>query len=145
MDEIWELRQALEAGDMQTALAIVDEMEEMSRDDKVQKIASYMRVLLVHKIKQAVEDRTTKSWDVSIRHALRQIASVNKRRKAGGRYLNDDDLSALLAEVYDAALDWASLEAYEGIYSAEALLSMHDREAVLATAYTEIQEGQVDT
>ncbi len=145
MDEIWELRQALEAGDIQTALAIVDEMEEMSRDDKVQKIASYMRVLLVHKIKQAVEDRTTKSWDVSIRHALRQIASsVNKRRKAGGHYLNDDDLSALLAEVYDAALDWASLEAYEGIYSAEALLSMHDREAVLATAYVEIQEGQVD-
>jgi hypothetical protein len=142
MEEIWELRRALEAGDLQTALAIVDEMEEMSRDDKVQKIASYMRVLLVHKIKQAVEGRSTKSWEVSIRHALRQIASVNKRRKAGGRYLNDDDLSILLAEVYEAALDWASLEAHEGIYSAEALLSMHDREAVLTSAYAEIQEAQ---
>jgi hypothetical protein len=142
MEEIWELRRALEAGDLQTALAIVDEMEEMSRDDKVQKIASYMRVLLVHKIKQAVEGRSTKSWEVSIRHALRQIASVNKRRKAGGRYLNDDDLSTLLAEVYEAALDWASLEAHEGIYSAEALLHMHDREAVLTRAYAEIQEAQ---
>lgn len=142
MEEIWELRQALEAGDLQTALAIVDEMEEMSRDDKVQKIASYMRVLLVHKIKQAVEGRSTKSWEVSIRHALRQIASVNKRRKAGGWYLNDGDLSALLAEVYDAALDWASLEAHEGIYSAEALLGMHDREAVLASAQAEIREAQ---
>jgi hypothetical protein len=142
MEEIWELRRALEAGDLQTALAIVDEMEEMSRDDKVQKIASYMRVLLVHKIKQAVEGRSTKSWEVSIRHALRQIASVNKRRKAGGRYLNDDDLSTLLAEVYEAALDWASLEAHEGIYSAEALLRMHDREAILTRAYAEIQEAQ---
>lgn len=142
MEEIWALRQALEAGDLQTALAIVDEMEEMSRDDKVQKIASYMRVLLVHKIKQAVEGRSTKSWDVSIRHALRQIASVNKRRRAGGWYLNDDDLSSLLAEVYDAALDWASLEAHEGIYSADALLSMHDREAVLASAYAAIREAQ---
>lgn len=142
MEEIWALRQALEAGDLQTALAIVDEMEEMSRDDKVQKIASYMRVLLVHKIKQAVEGRSTKSWDVSIRHALRQIASVNKRRRAGGWYLNDEDLSSLLAEVYDAALDWASLEAHEGIYSADALLSMHDREVVLASAYAAIREAQ---
>ncbi len=142
MEEIWALREALEAGDMQTALAIVDEMEEMSRDDKIQKIASYMRVLLVHKIKQAVEGRSTKSWEVSIRHAVRQIASVNKRRKAGGWYLNDNDLSALLAEVYDAALDWASLEAHEGIYSAEALLSMQDRDAVLANAYAEIQAAQ---
>jgi hypothetical protein len=142
MEEIWELRRALEAGDLQAALAIVDEMEEMSRDDKVQKIASYMRVLLVHKIKQAVEGRSTKSWEVSIRHALRQIASVNKRRKAGGRYLNDDDLSTLLAEVYESALDWASLEVYEGIYSVEALLGMHDREAVLVSVYAEIQEAQ---
>jgi len=121
MEEIWELRRALEAGDLQAALAIVDELEEMSRDDKVQKIDSYMRVLLVHKIKQAVEGRSTKSWEVSIRHALRQIASVNRRRKAGGRYLNDDDLSTLLAEVYESALDWASLEVHEGIYSVEAL------------------------
>jgi hypothetical protein len=142
MEEIWELRRALEAGDLQTALAIVDEMEEMSRDDKIQKIASYMRILLVHKIKQAVEGRSTKSWEVSIRHALRQIASVNKRRKAGGWYVNDDDLSTLLADVYEAALDWASLEAHEGIYSAEALLSMHDRETVLAGAFAEIQEAQ---
>jgi len=142
MEEIWELRQALKAGDLQTALAIVDEMEEMSRDDKVQKIASYMRVLLVHKIKQAVEGRSAKSWDVSIRHALRQIASVNKWRKAGGWYLNDDDLSSLLAEVYDAALDWASLEVHEGIYSAAALLSMHDREAVLANTFSEVQRAQ---
>ena len=142
MDEIWELRQALEAGDMQAALTIVDEMEEMSRDDKIQKIASYMRGLLVHKIKQAVEGRSTKSWEVSIRHALRQIATVNQRRKSGGRYLNDDDLFALLAEVYESALDWSSLEAHEGIYSAEALLSMHDRGAVLANAYAAIQETQ---
>jgi hypothetical protein len=35
MEELWELRQALEAGDMRAALAIVDEMEEMSRDDKI--------------------------------------------------------------------------------------------------------------
>jgi hypothetical protein len=142
MEELWELRQALEAGDLQAALAIVDEMEEMSRDDKIQKIASYMRILLVHKITQAVEGRSTKSWEVSIRHALRQIAMVNKRRRAGGGYLNEDELSALLTEVYDTALDWASLEAHEGIYSVEELAAMHDREALLVETFTMLQEGQ---
>jgi hypothetical protein len=141
MEELWELRQALEAGDMRTALAIVDEMEEMSRDDKIQKLSSYMRILLVHKIKQAVEGRSTKSWEVSIRHALRQITAVNKRRKAGGAYLNADELAALLAEAYDSALDWASLEAHEGIYSAAQLAAMHDREALLADAFSMIQEA----
>jgi hypothetical protein len=139
MEELWELRQALTAGDMRTALAIVDEMEGMSRDDKIQKIASYMRILLVHKIKQAVEGRSTKSWEVSIRHALWQIAAVNKRRQAGGTYLNEDDLSALLAETYDSALDWASLEAHEGIYSAAELAAMHNRETLLAETFRMIQ------
>ncbi len=142
MEELWELRQALEAGDMRAALAIVDEMDEMSRDDKIQKITSYMRVLLVHKIKQAVEDRSTKSWEVSIRHALRQIALVNKRREAGGWYLNDGDLAAFLTEVYESALDWASLEAHEGVYSTEELATMHDRETVLADTWAMIQEAQ---
>jgi hypothetical protein len=142
MEELWELRQALETGDLQAALAIVDEMEEMARDDKIQKIASYMRVLLVHKIKQAVEGRSAKSWEVSIRHALRQIATVNKRRKAGGWYLNDDDLSGLLAEVYTSALDWASLEVYEGIHSAAALATMHDQEAVRTETFSAIKQAQ---
>ena len=142
MEELWEIRQALEAGDLQAALALVDEMEAMSRDDKVQKIASYMRVLLVHRIKQAVETRSTKSWDVSIRHALRQIATVNKRRQAGGWYLSEENLSVLLAETYESALDWASLEVHEGIHSADELARLHDREALLADALRMIRIAQ---
>ena len=142
MEELWEIRRALESGDLQAALALVDEMEEMSRDDKVQKIASYVRVLLVHKIKQAVEGRSTKSWEVSIRHALRQIATVNKRRQAGGWYLSDESLSELLAETYESALDWASLEVHEGIHGADELARLHDREALLAGALGMIRAAQ---
>ena len=142
MEELWEIRQALESGDLQTALALVDEMEEMSRDDKVQKIASYMRVLLVHRIKQAVEGRSTKSWEVSIRHALRQIVTVNKRRQAGSWYLSDENLSALLAETYESALDWASLEVHEGVHGADELARLHDQEALLAGALGMIRAAQ---
>ncbi len=125
MDELWELRQYLTQGNVTAALALLDEMEEMSKEDKIQKIASSMRVLLVHLIKQAVEHRTTKSWDVSIRHALRHIASVNARRNAGGWYLSIAELQTLLEHVHEAALDWASLEAHEGVYSTSELAALY--------------------
>ena len=123
------------------ALALLDEMDEMSKDDKIQKIVSFMRVLLVHMIKQAVEHRTTKSWEVSIRHALRQIAAVNTRRKAGGWYMSEEELRTLLEGVYESALDWASLEAHEGIYSASELAAMHERSQLLAEAFEKIQQA----
>src|SRR5215510_1362139 len=84
MDELYELRRYIDMGETAAAPALLDAMDEMSKDDKIQKIASFMRMLLVHMIKQSVEHRSTKSWEVSIRHALRQIATVNIRRKADG-------------------------------------------------------------
>jgi hypothetical protein len=84
MEELWELRRYMQAGDVEAALALLDEMEEMARDDKITRIRSYMKILLTHLIKQAVERRSTRPWDVSIRNAVDEIVTRNKRRKAGG-------------------------------------------------------------
>jgi hypothetical protein len=35
MEELWELRRHIEAGDYDAALALLDEMEAMSQDDKM--------------------------------------------------------------------------------------------------------------
>ena len=64
MEELLTLRELLIKGDMSGALAIVDELEEMSRDDKINNIRSYAVVLLMHLIKQQAENRTTRSWDL---------------------------------------------------------------------------------
>jgi len=139
MEELYELRAHIESGHYKEALLLLDEMEEMSRDDKINRISSFMEVLLVHLIKQAAEQRTTRSWDVSIRNALRQIARINKRRKAGGWYLTDEELSAALEEAYESALDSASLEAYEGQYTAEELCAMVDRAETIRRAFEQIK------
>jgi hypothetical protein len=139
MEELYELRAHIESGHYKEALLLLDEMEEMSRDDKINRISSFMEVLLVHLIKQAAEQRTTRSWDVSIRNALRQIARINKRRKAGGWYLTDEELSAALEEAYESALDSASLEAYEGQYTAEELCTMVDRAEIIRRAFEQIK------
>jgi hypothetical protein len=142
MEELWELRRYVQAGDVDAALALIDEMEEMSRDDKITRIRSYMKVLLTHLIKQAVERRSTRSWDVSVRNALDEIVTRNKRRKAGGWYLSVEELAEALCGAYDAALDWAALEAFGGAYTAEQLRSMHDAEALWQEALRLIEQMQ---
>ena len=101
-----------------------------------------MQVLLLHLIEQAVEQRTTKSWDVSILNACDQILRLNKRRKAGGWYLSEDEIYEALEEVYDTALRRASLEAWEGIYTAAQLAAMHERQQVLHDAWAKIRPAQ---
>ena len=141
MEELDELRQAIEAGDYDQALAILDELDAMSRDDKITKMMSYMRVLLVHLIKQAVEQRSTRSWEDSMAESLERIVMLNKRRKAGGYYLDEATLGDALAEIYPSALRRAARETFEGVYTVEQLAAMVDQEALLKTALQQIQHA----
>ena len=43
MEELWELRRYLEASDVAGALALLDEMEAMAKDDKIDRMASYIQ------------------------------------------------------------------------------------------------------
>jgi hypothetical protein len=141
-EELEQLRQYLETGQLDAAFGLLDEMDEMSRDDKMHKIQSYMHVLLIHLIKQAAEHRTTPSWDRTIRNALFWIPRINRRRKAGGWYLPADELQEALADVYEHALDSAAAEALGGAHTAASLGGLVDRESVLAQAYEMIIAAQ---
>jgi hypothetical protein len=87
MEELFALRAALEEHRYADAFAILGELEEMSKDDKIEKIYSYMVILLLHLIKQHAEQRTTRSWELSIYESVKKIRRINKRRKSGGYYL----------------------------------------------------------
>ena len=138
MDELVELRTLLETGRIEEALLLVDELEEMSREDKMNKISSYMRILLIHLIKQQAEQRRTRSWEVSIKEALRQINRTNSRRKAAGVYLSREELQSELEDVYDLALERAALEAFGGVYSVEDIATHVSRAQVLEEALRHI-------
>ncbi len=128
MEELLELKALLLKGDLQGSLEMVEELEEMSRDDKISNIISYAIILLVHLIKQQAEHRTTRSWEVSIRNSVRQIQRKNKRRKAGGYYLTSEELRLAIEEAYLAAIDRAALEVEEGRYQSEELAAIINRE-----------------
>ena len=114
MNELEELRHRIENKDYKGALAIVAELEEMSVEDKLNKIYSYMVILLIHLIKQEAEARTTSSWDRSIYNSVKYINKTNKRRRSRGYYADEETLAEIIDEAYDHALKEASYEAFEG-------------------------------
>ena len=135
MEELLELKALLLKGDIKGSLAIVEDLEDMSKNAIVSTIRSYAVILLIHLIKQQAENRTTRSWDVSIRNSVREIKRKNKRRKAGGYYLNDDELRETLEEAYLNALDEASLEVAEGRYEPEEIEAKINKEQIINDAF----------
>ncbi|MEB3280881.1 MAG: DUF29 family protein [Lyngbya sp.] len=134
MEEILELKELLLKGDIKGSLTLIDELEEMGRKAILKTIRSYAVILLLHLIKQQAENRTTRSWDVSIRNSVREIQRENKRRKAGGYYLNQEELLETLEEAYLNAIDQASLEVEEGRYEPQELEQLVNREELLNQA-----------
>ena len=126
MEELIQLRESIEKHDLVTALQIVDELEEMSVEDKLNKIFSYMIVLLLHLIKENVEQRLTKSWKLSINNSVKQINRTNKRRKSGGYYAKKEDLQEIIDDAFDLALEGAAIEAFGGAYDEQELLNLVD-------------------
>ncbi len=142
MEELEQLRTYLETSRYDDALVLIGEMEEMAKDDKLNKIGSFAIVLLLHCIKKHAEKRLTRSWEVSIRNAVREIERANKRRSSGGYYASETDIREILASVYPTALDRASLEVYEGRYDTSELAQMVDRDDIIKQALALILQEQ---
>ncbi|OCQ97832.1 hypothetical protein BCD67_01490 [Oscillatoriales cyanobacterium USR001] len=145
MEELMELKELLHRGKVVEALLLVEELEEMSKSDKLNKIFSYGIILLLHLIKKVAENRTTKSWETSIFNAVKQIQRTNKRHKAKGTYLTEEELLETLQDAYESALKSAALEAFEGIYNFEEIAKMVKEDDILTMAIDLILDRQSES
>ncbi|MBD2624815.1 DUF29 family protein [Microcystis flos-aquae FACHB-1344] len=134
MEELLELKDLLLVGNVPDALLLVEEMTEMSKDDKLNKIFSFSIIVLLHLIKQQAEKLSTRSWETSISNSVRQIQRINKRRKTGGNYLTIEELKETLDDAYSSALRQGALEAFEGIYKPEEIEAMIDKNKIINQA-----------
>jgi hypothetical protein len=82
MEGLLELRRYIEQQRYTEAPDLTAEMEEMGREEKINKIYSFADILRPHLIRQAAEKRTTRSWGLTSRNVVRQITRINKRRKS---------------------------------------------------------------
>ncbi|WP_430013711.1 DUF29 family protein [Microcystis ichthyoblabe FBCC-A1114] len=135
MEELLELKALLLKGDIKGSLAIVEDLEDMSKNGIISTIRGYAVILLLHLIKQQAENRTTRSWDVSIRNSVREIQRQNKRRKAAGYYLSDEELTDTLNDAYLNALDAASLEVESACYQSEQIEALIDKNKLISDAF----------
>ena len=142
MEELRILRQHVEQHRYDEALLLISEMEEMSREDKINKIESFAVILLLHLIKKAAEKRTTRSWEASIKNSIWEISRTNTRRKAGGFYVEAAELRELMEDAYPIALLRASLEAFEGQNDDDELGKMVDESMIIEQAVSLVSNQQ---
>lgn len=132
--ELVDLRTAILEGRYDEALVIVDDLEFMSRKSIVLNLESYLTRILIHLIKNQVEQRLTNSWAVSIRESTIQIKKINLRDNRKSYYLKYEEWNELLDDVFDTAIDRASLEISEGIYDPEQLSEMVSQPLIFTVA-----------
>ncbi|MBD2676114.1 MULTISPECIES: DUF29 family protein [Nostoc] len=133
--ELIDLRTCLLEGRYADALAIIDELEGMSKQAILRNIEAYLNILLIHLIKNQVEQRLTASWVTSIRNSIRQIKKLNIKENKTSYYINLDEWENLIEEeVMEDAIADASEEVMNGKFTRSQLSAMVDKNHIIATA-----------
>ncbi len=133
--ELIELRQYITEGRYQEALEIIDDLEEMSKKAILEKIQSFLVRLLIHLIKNQVEQRLTNSWAVSIRDSILKIQSLNLKDNNKSYYIKEKDWQDYLEEAFDDAIFAASIEVFGGKYNPFQLRENVNEEQIKNTNY----------
>ncbi|MFM7368780.1 MAG: DUF29 family protein [Sphaerospermopsis kisseleviana] len=116
------------------ALAIVDELEGMSRQAIFRNIQSFLVRLIIHLIKNQIEKRLTNSWANSIRGSVREIKKINLQDNKTSYYVKIDEWQPILEDEFEEAIRDASEEVINGIYSPFQLTEMVDKEQIIEQA-----------
>ena len=114
MEEILELKNCLINHQYERAMTIVEELELMGRQDKINNLESFLLILLIHLIKIQVEKRVTRSWRSSILNSLREIQKRNKLGKKS-QYIKSNQWDRHFDAIVPDAIFKAADEAFGGI------------------------------
>ena len=146
--ELIELRASILEGRYEDALDIVDELEEMSKKSILRNIVSFLIRLMVHLIKNQLEQRLTNSWIASISNSVIEIQSLNLKDNGksclGARslasyadagshryYIKQDEWQSYLEEAIERAIRPASVEVMQGKLKASVISAQCDREKLI--------------
>ncbi|HAZ49361.1 MAG TPA: hypothetical protein DDW76_27970 [Cyanobacteria bacterium UBA11369] len=132
--ELIDLRNSILEGRYEDALAIVDELEGTSKQAIIRNIESFLVRLIVHLIKNQIEQRLTNSWAASISDSLVQIKKLNLKDNKKSYYINVDEWQPLLEAAIKLAIRPASLEVLNGQLKPKQLGERLDRNQLIITA-----------
>jgi hypothetical protein len=129
--ELIDLRKSIVEKRYLDALAIVDELEGMSKKAILRQIKSFLKVLLIHLIKNQIEKRLTNSWAASIRNAVLEIQDINLKENKKSYYINQDQWHDYIENEIDIAIRDASVEVFNGVYSPFQIAEMVNKQQIM--------------
>ncbi|MFY7800440.1 MAG: DUF29 family protein [Dolichospermum sp.] len=132
--ELIDLRNSILEQRYSDALAIVDELEGMSKKAILRQIKSFLKVLLIHLIKNQIEKRLTNSWVASIRNSLIEIQDINLKENKKSYYINQNEWDSWLEDEIELAIADASLEVMSGKFKRQQLSQMLNKPQLILTA-----------
>ncbi len=132
--ELLDLKNCILEGRYDDALILVDELEWMSKKGILQNIESFLVRMLVHLIKNQVEQRLTNSWVVSIRDSILKIQSLNLKENKTSYYLNQDEWDYMFETAFEDAIFAASAEVAHGAYNPQQLMEIVDKNEIINIA-----------
>ncbi len=132
--ELIDLRNSIIEGRYTEALEILDELDWMSKKAILRNLKSYLVRMLIHLIKNQVEQRLTNSWVASISDSLIQIQDLNLQDNKTSHYVKPDEWEPMLIDALAAAIRPASVEVLNGRVKPSQLSEMVDRTQIILTA-----------
>ncbi|MFN9402211.1 MAG: DUF29 family protein, partial [Dolichospermum sp.] len=132
--ELIDLRNSILEQRYSDALAIVDELEGMSKKAILRQIKSFLKVLLIHLIKNQIEKRLTNSWVASIRNSLIEIQDINLKENKKSYYINQNEWDSWLEDEIELAIADASLEVMSGKFKRQQISQMLNKPQLILTA-----------
>ena len=112
--ELSDLRFSIVEGRYDDAIAIIDDLEEMSKKAILRNIMSFLIRLIIHLIKNQIESRLTNSWIASISNSVIEIQELNRKDNKKSVYIKSDEWLPYLEEAIERAIRPASVEVMDG-------------------------------
>ena len=132
--ELIDLRNSIVEQRYTDALAIVDELEGMSKQAILRNIESFLVRLMIHLIKNQVEQRLTNYWAASIESSILEIKKLNLKENKKSYYLNIDEWVEILEDSIESAIRPASLEIMNGKLQRQQISQMLNKPQLILTA-----------
>ena len=132
--ELIDLRASIIEGRYEDALNIVDELDWMSKKATLRNIKSYLVRMLIHLIKNQVEQWLNNSWAASIEGSILEIQDLNLKDNKTSHYINQNEWESYLEDAFEAAISPASLEVANGVYKSYQLEKLIDKAQIMNIA-----------
>jgi Domain of unknown function DUF29 len=132
--ELIDLKASILEGRYEDALLIIDELEGMSKQAILRNIESFLIRLMVHLIKNQIEQRLTNSWAASISDSIVQIKRLNLKDNKTAYYIKNDEWQSYLEAAIKLAIRPASLEVLNGQLKPQQMSAQLDKNQLITTA-----------